>query len=117
MSEKHQIEQRKATRYDAEGDVVVTFRNSDSVCYGQLKDVSDSGLFVLLDKPPEEGCIHQNAEMHLTSAVDGQTLEIIGDVYIIRATARGLGMYIQTIHKDTRMAFVKFMVHVRYTAG
>lgn len=117
MSKEHNIEQRKATRYDAEGDVVVTLNDGDIVCYGQLKDVSDSGVFVLLDIPPEEDWVHRDAEMHLTSTVDGQTLEIIGDVYIIRATARGLGMYIQTIHKDTRMAFVKFMVHVRYTAS
>ena len=107
-------EQRGATRYPAQGEFTLILDAGELVHKGQLKDVSDSGVFVKMGTPPSESCVNKNGEMKLVSQVDGQTMEITGDVRIIRVTARGVGLYINAIDRKARMDFVKLMISVRY---
>lgn len=107
-------EQRGATRYAAQGEFTLTLDGGDLVHRGQLKDVSDSGVFVKMGTPPSENCVNKNGGMTLVSQVDGQAMEITGDVRVIRVTDRGVGLYINAIDQAARMDFVKLMISVRY---
>ena len=103
-----------ATRYPAQGELTLSLDGGELVHKGQLKDVSDSGVFVKMSTPPSENCVNKNGVMTLVSQVDGQTMEITGDVRVIRVTARGVGLYINAIDRQARMDFVKLMISVRY---
>lgn len=113
MSNDRTIEQRGATRYNADGDVSLTSKSNNFVCRGRLKDVSDSGVFILLDEPPEASWVDENCEMRLHSLAADNPLEILGDVRVVRTTQKGVAVFIQNIHASSRMSFVKFMVFVR----
>ena len=108
-------EQRGATRYPAQGEFTLTLDGGELVHQGQLKDVSDSGVFVKMGTPPSESCVNKNGEMTLVSQVDGKVMKITGDVRVIRVTARGVGLYINAIDRQARMDFVKLMISVRYS--
>lgn len=110
----HSADQRGATRYPAEGELTLILDGGELVHKGQLKDVSDSGVFVKMGTPPSESCVNKNGKMTLVSQIDGQAIEITGDVRVIRVTARGVGLYINAIDKKARMGFVKLMISVRY---
>jgi len=110
----HRADQRGATRYPAQGEFTLTLDGGELVHKGQLKDVSDSGVFVKMGTPPSESCVNKNGKMTLVSQVDGQAVEITGDVRVIRVTARGVGLYINAIDQKMRMDFVKLMISVRY---
>jgi len=110
----HSAEQRGATRYPAQGEFTLILDGGEVIHKGQLKDVSDSGVFVKMGTPPAESCVYKNGEMKLISQVDGKALEIVGDVRVIRVTSRGVGLYINAIEKSARMDFVKLMISVRY---
>ncbi|MBV1920398.1 MAG: PilZ domain-containing protein [Pseudomonadales bacterium] len=110
----HSADQRGATRYPAEGELTLSLNGGEVNYQGQLKDVSDSGVFVRMGTPPPDTFVDSNGEMKLISHVDGHLLEIVGDVRVIRVTARGVGLYINAIQKQARMDFVKLMIHVRY---
>ncbi len=110
----HRADQRGATRYPAQGELTLSLNGGEVLYQGQLKDVSDSGVFVRMGTPPPDTCVDSNGEMKLISHVDGHQLEIVGDVRVIRVTARGVGLYINAIQKQARMDFVKLMIHVRY---
>ncbi len=90
----HSAEQRGATRYPAQGKFTLTLDDGEVIHQGQLKDVSDSGVFVKMGTPPAESCVNKNGEMKLISHVDGKELVIVGDVRVIRVTSRGVGLYI-----------------------
>ena len=110
----HSVDQRGSTRYPAQGELTLSLNGGEVIHQGQLKDVSDSGVFVRMGTPPADTCVDSNGEMKLISHVDGHVLEIVGDVRVIRVTARGVGLYINAIEKQARMDFVKLMIHVRY---
>jgi hypothetical protein len=111
----HSTDQRRSARYPAQGELTLFLDGGEVIHQGQLRDVSDSGVFVRMETPPADTYVDSNGEMKLISHVDGNVLEIVGDVRVIRVTARGVGLYINSIQKQARMDFVKLMIHVRYS--
>ena len=113
MLATHTIEQRKYIRHPAEGDVIITFKSSDISYQGQLKDISNSGIFVNLDESSEGSWINANATIQIVSNTDDQTLIINGNIRIIRTTSKGVGIFINDIRRDNRANFIKLLIHVR----
>lgn len=112
MEEK---DRRRAPRFEAEGDVTLTFLGSEDVCKGQLKDISKNGIFVLTDKPPKEAWQNTGCRFHLVSTIDDNRFDIKGQAHVTRRVQAGMGLFLTTINPASRRSFVQLMIHVMNT--
>lgn len=111
MSEENLKERRKAPRFKASGDVMLTLE-SGVVCNGELKDLSRIGAFVALDKVNDDWA-YQVSDVVIETVVHGESLRICGNCTVVRATPKGVGIHIFDIATDSRNDFVRFMGFVQ----
>lgn len=111
MSEESLKEKRRATRYKANANMKIIL-NDDQAFDGALKDVSRIGAFVFLQGAQEDWVL-QNCRFEMTAQVASETLFITGECVIVRATEKGVGIFINNIDSSARMHFVKFISEVQ----
>lgn len=113
MTEENLKERRKAPRYKADGEVVLTLEDGNGdLILGKLADISRIGIFVLIDKTQEDWA-YKMCNLYIKTTVDGEELQIKGKSVMVRIAERGVGMYINEIYEDYRRSFVKFMGYVQ----
>ncbi|MCG8313401.1 MAG: PilZ domain-containing protein [Pseudomonadales bacterium] len=111
MGQEDFSEKRRAPRFKAEGAVKLVLEDGTTLA-GLLKDVSRIGAFVAVQHAAEEW-VYQSCAIEITASAAEETVFISGECVVVRATAKGIGIYINAIDEMSRIGFVRFMSQIQ----